>query len=372
VWPFANVEKLDRWGVLPEVLMLQWGRMGLVNESMPLSSKFVQFLIQSCRLDLLAPFFVGGLIVAIAAIRARMYTVARDTVTASSHAAVLSAASLTFIALALVTGRAQPVSFFRYASFMVPIAILAGIALWTLPISSAPVWLRRAVRDRRTPPAVLAITLVAIFAAASQRVRLFDTVLPRAWHFAIGTYSLDTAYTLQTGWPDKPWGAIYPGARGAFAIAGPRTPIWSMHATSYCMLPGCRIEGADSFKIGAGWDRLMFGTPEQGREVLHSAGIDYFLFSRELPVQDYLPLSPLLRPDNIARHLGIRWTDGVTSLLTWAGPDTVPLDPAWVAAYGRATAAVHGFPYADMQMIFARLNAIPHPWRPFKLPWESR
>jgi hypothetical protein len=52
-----------------------------------------------------------------------------------------------------------------------------------------------------------------------------------------------------------------------------------------------------------------------------------------------------------------------------------PLDPAWVAAYRRAveqSPAVQGFRYADMQMIFARLNATRHPWRPFELPWESR
>ena len=375
LWPFTNVEKLNRWGVLPEILMLQWGRMGLVKESVPLSFKFVRFLIQSARLDLLAPLFVGGLIVALAAIRARTHIGARGMLTGSSHAATLSAASLTFIALAFVTGRAQPVSFFRYASFMVPITIVASIALLMLPIAGAPSWLRHTLRDRRTPPVALAVTLLAIFAAASQRARLFDTVLPRAWHFGIGTYSIDTAYTLQTGWPDKPWGAIYPGARGAFEIAGPRIPIWSMHVTSYCMLPDCRIEGANSFKIGAGWDRLMFGTPEQGREVLQSVGIDHFLFSRELPVHDYLPLSPLLRPDNIARYLGVRWTDGVTSLLTWVGPDTVALDPAWLAEYRRAveqSPTVQGLPYADMQTIFARLNATPHPWRPFKLPWESR
>jgi hypothetical protein len=258
---------------------------------------------------------------------------------------------------------------------MVPIMIVGGITLWALPISGGTNWFVRVVRDWRTPPAVLAVTLVAIFVAASQRARLFDTVLPRAWHFAIGAYSIDTAYTLQTGWPDKPWGAIYPGARGAYAVVGPHTPIWSMHDTPYCMLPDCRIEGSDSFKIGAGWDRLMFGTPAQGREVLQAAGLNYFLFSRELPMHDYLPLSPLLRPDNIADHLGIRWTDGTTSLLTWTGPDTVPLDPAWVAEYRRAveqSPVVQSFPYADMQMIFARLNQTPHPWRSFKLPWESR
>jgi hypothetical protein len=82
-----------------------------------------------------------------------------------------------------------------------------------------------------------------------------------------------------------------------------------------------------------------------------------------------------LRPDNIARYFGIRWTDGVTTLLTWSGPDTIPLDPAWVAEYRRAveqSPAVQSFPYADMQTIFARLNETPHPWASFKLPWGPR
>jgi hypothetical protein len=375
LWPFADVEQLDRWGVLPEVLMLHWGTMGLVNESVPLSLKFVKLLVQSSRLDLLFPLFIGGLIVTIVAIWGRTQTETRGTITARSYAAMLAAASFTFITVALLMGRAQPVSFFRYTSFMVPITILTSIALWTIPIPASRASFLRTVRDRRMPVAVFAVTVVAILTAASQRARLFDTVLPRALLFATGGYSLDTAYTLQTGWPDKPWGAIYPGARSAFAIVGPHTPIWSMHVTSYCMLPDCRIEGFMSFKIGAGWDRLMFATPEQGQEVLHAAGIDYFLFSRELPVQDYLPLSPLFRPGNIARYLGIRWTDGVTSLLTWTGPDTTPLDENWLAEYQRAlqqSPELQGFPYADMQAIFARLNATPHPWHPFKLPWESR
>src|SRR5215212_9851051 len=34
LWPFANVEKLEHWGVLPDVIMLLWGRLELANESM--------------------------------------------------------------------------------------------------------------------------------------------------------------------------------------------------------------------------------------------------------------------------------------------------------------------------------------------------
>jgi hypothetical protein len=371
LWPFADLEKLDRWGVIPQALIAHWGNVQRAAETAPLSVGMMRLMIYAGRLDLLLPLAAGGLVVAIAAFVANRRSAKTGRVVTASTAA-LAAAIMVFLVMGIATARTQPLSFFRHASFMVPIMIVGSITLWTHPRSGAAAGF---VRDWRTPPAILAITLLAIFIAASQRMRLFDTVLPRAWHFATGTYSIDTAYTLQTGWPDKPWGAIYPGARGAYAVVGPRTPIWSMNDTSYCMLPDCRIEGADSFKIGAGWDRLMFGTPEQGRDVLQAAGLNYFLFSRELTLHDYLPLSPLLRPDNIARYFGIRWTDGISTLLTWSGPDTIPLDPAWVAEYRRAveqSPTVQSFPYADMQTIFARLNETPHPWASFKLSWGPR
>src|SRR5262249_40562761 len=69
----------------------------------------------------------------------------------------------------------------------------------------------------------------------------------------------------------------------------------------------------------------------------------------------------------------VRWTDGTTSLLTWLGPDTKPLDADWLAAYRRSvekSGAVSGYPTEAMKAIFARLNETPHPWRSFQLPWE--
>jgi hypothetical protein len=47
---------------------------------------------------------------------------------------------------------------------------------------------------------------------------------------------------------------------------------------------------------------------------------------------------------------------------------------AWLADYRRAVESspyVKNFPYADMQAIFARLRATPHPWRSFPLPWGA-
>jgi hypothetical protein len=82
----------------------------------------------------------------------------------------------------------------------------------------------------------------------------------------------------------------------------------------------------------------------------------------------------LFSPGTIGRYLGIRWTDGTTSLLTWLGPGVQPLDQAWIADYRHAvedSGTVRSFPYEAMKQIFAGLNATPHPWRTFRLPWQG-
>src|SRR5262249_37366003 len=100
-------------------------------------------------------------------------------------------------------------------------------------------------------------------------------------------------------------------------------------------------------------------------------------FSRELGIpslgiRDPLPLSNLFSPENIAHNLALRWSDGTTSLLTWPGSDTQPLDNAWVAAYREAvknSGAVQSFPLAETRGVYERYYASPHPWRPIPLPW---
>jgi hypothetical protein len=122
----------------------------------------------------------------------------------------------------------------------------------------------------------------------------------------------------------------------------------------------------------------MYGTPEEGRAVLQAAGINHFLFSRELAkkvrVHDLLPLSPLFSPDNIARYLGVRWSDRNTVLLTWSGPQTRPLDGALVEDYRRAarsSAPAISFPADAVREIYERLRATPHPWGSLPLPCQQ-
>lgn len=163
-----------------------------------------------------------------------------------------------------------------------------------------------------------------------------------------------------------PWGAIYPGARGAREVVGPRTLIWSFHSTSFCMLPDCFVASYPGFLMGRDWDRIMFGTPEEAKGALQKAGINYFLFSKELKSADPLLTAPLFSPDLISRYLGIRWTDGTTALLTWLDPDIQPFDESWLQAYRRTAATASSVEY--LKDVFARLHATPHPWRAVTLP----
>jgi hypothetical protein len=193
-----------------------------------------------------------------------------------------------------------------------------------------------------------------------------------AFRFVSGRNSIDGAYTTQYG---PPWTAIYAGARGAYGVVGPGTPIWSFHIHTYCMLPDCLIETFMSFLMTRHWDHVMFGTPDEAKQLLQAAHFNYFLFSREDEIRDPLPLSHLYSPDNIGNYLGIRWTDGTTTLLTWLGPDVAPLDQAWITSYRLAiqqSPTVQSFPYEAMKQIFTRLDATPHPWQATRLPWEAR
>ena len=369
-WRFADIEKIYHWGALPQVITLHWAvdRMTMDNRyllGMPWSHQFLAFLAKIFRLDLLYPLFGTGIaLAAFSRLRGRLRW------SAPTQTTVLLVAILDLALFGYVFGRAQPISFYRYSSFALPIMLAAGVSIYMISTS----YITRFVADigaRWLVPGLL-VACCAAAAAATYPPHTLQTILWNASRFARGLYSIDLAYSVQDGWPGRlPWGGIYPGARGAYNIVGPHTPIWSMHVHSYCMLPDCDIRTYEAFTMPLDYDKLMFGTPEQGRRVLQKAGINYFLFSRELQLEDTLPLSPLFSPDHIARYLGIRWTDGTTALLTWRGPDTKPFDDSWVADYRkavRASSTVRAFPITEMKNIYQRLRATPHPWHSFDLP----
>lgn len=365
-WKFADVEMLHRWGALLAILTTMWGRAGMDAQSTSLVG-MVDLLMKTSRLEMFGPLVLCGVAFAVAARR-------RATAPASMPILVVAVALAVTSGFAVTTGTAQPISFYRYTSFVVPLVLLGGIALIRIG-TDADGTLGRLARDPRTPWAIVAACFLTAFISYHPRRAPFDAIADGS-RFAVGWYSIDKAYTTQRGWPARSvYGGIYPGARGAYAAVGPHVRIWSLHVFSYCMLPDCGIESWLSFTTTADWDRLMFDTPEAGRAALQGVGLNHFLFSAELRLDsDPLPLSPLFAPDNIARYLGIRWTDGTTTLLTWLGPGIRPLDEAWIARYRRAVSesSVHSFPLEQFRAIYARLRATPHPWRSFELPWSSR
>ena len=370
-WPWTDVEKLYTLGSLPMVLNLYLGTKGMIAAQFPLLSRdSLNLIMQTLRLDLLYPLIGLSAITAFLAFRGQKDArTATHRNAATTYTLVISAVCVVVcVAIALSIGRAQPVSYHRYSTFVVPVVILASVALWHVALRPGTMVFR--LQTRWTPLLVAALCVLVL--VRDNRLYHHVDIPANPFRFAGGVLSIDDAYSRPPAWPPHaPWGAIYPGSRSAYAIVGQRTPIWTMHIHSYCMLPDCTMEAFISFNMTKRWDRIMFGSPEEAREILQAAGINYFLFSSELGIADPIPRSRLFSPDNIANNLALRWTDGTTSLLTWPGPDTRPLDEAWLAKYRKSVADLHSFPnsYVDaLRGIYEGFYAMPHPWKPIALP----
>jgi hypothetical protein len=289
-------------------------------------------------------------------------------------------------------GRGISPSYYRFATFALPLVIVAGVAMWTAPIRVASASrLATLIRHSGAPTAIVALCAAAVIHATHVE-RVAFPLFGNALRHALGLLSIDAAFQHQSSgmstmpsrdearaavasnvaYRDRdPLAGTYPGARGVYAAVGPKTPILSLHANSYCMLPDCRMLSYPYVVMTPAWDRVLWGSAEEARSLLRRGGIDYVLFSRELPLHNPLPLSQLFAPDHIGSYFGIRWTDGITTLLTWSGPDTRPLDAAWIDEYRRSVATSpyrRGFSDTEARAIFARLDATPHPWHSIALP----
>jgi hypothetical protein len=390
-WQFTDFEKLHRTGALPIVLTMP--RFGTYT-GVPIA-KSLHFLNFTSRLYLLWPLVLSGLLVALTSVYERYRAGATGKRPTSSAAVVLAATFVVFAVLTVTAGRGSS-SYSRFASFMVPVMIVTGCTLWTASIRLRSLPSVAAVLGHPLAPVVV-LALCAVVIANKTRIdRAIVPLGANALRYAVGMLSIDDAFARQSGGQpimrrrgdatiaagtlartptQARLAGIYPGARGAYAAVGPHTPIWSLHFDTYCMLPDCKMMNFLYFIMTPSWERLMWGTPEEGRTALRAAGLNYFLYSRDLLIYDPLPLSPLFSPDNIARYFGIRWTDGTTTLLTWAGSGTTALDEEWVADYRQSVATsrfVQGFPNAALKTFFEQLSASPHPWRPIEPPKWTR
>jgi hypothetical protein len=360
---FADVGRLDRWGVIPQVIAVAWIRDNYLALAPPFGWGVFKQLFQFMRLRGLWPFLIGPIVAAVI-----IYAMDRfapwkrprlgDPSAASfarATAARLAAFLLFFIVIALLAGRAQSISFERLSTFFVPLLLMFATA--------CSAWLLNGkLRSRADPwtwtvlPAVLLIAVLGAWQGKDHWSRRLPAETANALRFFFGRFSLADAYRHATS--GYAFGAINPEALKAARQVPYGTPIWSTNVDSYCMVPGCLIEDVISFKMSGRLDEILGGDPELAKQRLQEAGLNYFLFMKDYRVLDLLPYSRLFAPDTIGRYLGVKWSDGSAFLLTWIGPDTTPIGADFLDPYTRLRAepdALRWFKFDELAPLIATI-----------------
>jgi len=399
-WKIVDLEKVNRWGVLNEVLWTERSHIGQTTIRVPLTSKIVQLIFDYMRLGIWWPLAVLG-IGAMAWAGVRWL---RGTLTTPPNYALVLQALFIFagifclVAVCSTAARQQAISFYRFSSFMyAPTLCLCLLLCGMLPnwgklrlLMTAAVLLggvcgyeilTKGQFDRQIGP--ISVTLEIGGKQGQEESRSADEiqtwirhrddlrkVLANAKRFLKGQYSLRDAYQNQQGWPGRmPWGGIYPPMESVREIVGDNVPIYSFHIHSYSMLPNTDLR---SFMSSATpLDIALTKTREETRRAFEKDGISYFFISTELSLTTPLPFSPFFSPQTIGDHLGVKWTDGTSYLLTWAGPDTQPLDRNFLERYAKQVkecSFLDFFPVDDWKAIFADFER--NGLKPRRLPWE--
>jgi hypothetical protein len=361
---FADVERLDRWGVIPVMIAGVWIRDNYNALVVPFGWHALKELTDFMRLRVLWPFLAGP-VIAVAIFRvaggraAGRLMPSRDTQAATfATATTARLAVLTglLVVFAMTVGRAQYYSFFRLSTFFVPLLVMLAIA--------CGVWLLdRQLGPRRDPwawtvlPAFLLIAVLGAWQGKDHWSRRLPGETANVLRFFSGRFSLADGYThADSGYA---FGAIDPEALATARQVPYGTPIWSTNVDSYCMVPGCLIESVISFKMSGRLDEILGDDPELAKRRLQEVGLNYFLFRKDYRLIDLLPYGRLFSPDTIGRYLGVKWSDGTSFLLTWIGPDTSPIGPDFLDAYVRRRAepdALQWFKFDELAPLIAAIT----------------
>ena len=375
IWPYANVVKIMQWGTMLELVTQMFGiSQGILPNTVPVSWETLWIFGLFLRLQLWWPIFFVGLPLVIFQLRSRTSrTNMLACVDTGAWGALVWFGVVVTIVAVFGGGRSQPISFYRLSTFSLAPSLCLALLFCDLGLSS---------RDNATrsylpilAPFAAGLAVIAILNKPGTRIiqQNVTPILRNALQLASGQFSLKEAYQHQEGWLVVPWGAIYPGVVEPWRIAGPGTRIWSFHIWSYCMLPDCNMQEFVSERFSKSWQTVLYGQPERGIDALRGEGLNYFFFSSELPMtNDPLPTSAIFSPDEIRKHLAIRWTDGTSYLLTWPNERTQPIDEKFLDAYRRAAEAGNGFDFsraAHLEEISNYLNTHKNDLHPFCLPW---
>jgi hypothetical protein len=361
---FADVERLDRWGVIPQVIAVAWIRDNYQALVPPFGWDALGELARFMRLRGLWPFLIGPIIAAIIIYATDRFAPWKrprlcDQMEASRAGATavrLAVLLLLFIGVAVTAGRAQSVSFDRLSTFFVPLLVLLAIAggAWLL---NGKLQSRGDVWTWTVLPAVLLVAVLGAWQGKDHWLRRVPAETADAVRFLFGRISVADGYAhLNSGYLPS---AINPATLAAARQLPPGTPIWSTNNESFCMVPGCLIEDVISFKMSGRLDEILGGDPELAKQRLQEAGLNYFLFMKDYRIMDLLPFSRLFAPDTIGRYLGVKWSDGSAFLLTWIGPDTTPIGPDFLEAYERRRDepdALQWFKYDQLAPLIAAIS----------------
>lgn len=365
--PMMNLDKIQKWGILFELLYGHYDRsLSYLNGHQPLNLNFLIQLLQYFRLDILAPFFILAMVptgVACVHKKSREFFLAR--LDRDAFITLICFVIVTVL-FTLVASRDQPISYYRLSTFTYgPMLCLSMILL-------SPFLQKRLL-------SILAyIMFVFSFCMLSPYVN-WDwhnavTILKNGVRFSIGRYSIGDGYTHQEGLPGRmPWGGIYP----PIVIACQHLPkgenIWGLHTHSYSMLPDCQVEEFMSYRFSPHAETIYYGSPLQAKECLIRDKRNYFFISSVLSLTDPLPVSPLFSPQHIAKYLGIVWTDGENTLLTWKEQAGFVIDDQWLTQYKaqiQASSLITDFPYEKIRAAFHVVNH-KHVLRNSDLQWFS-
>jgi hypothetical protein len=381
-WPIVDLEKIQTWGVLNELLVLHWALTGYLANKVPLTPEVAFLVFKYLRLEIWWPVLLMGVIGMVYAAQSRRLTaiVGAPDYQATMRSLLILVFAFTVLAVGMGIGRQQPISFYRFSSFMYAPTLCIALICW----AALPGW-----RDLARPAVAISLAgtlVVAAFSAGAVakwafkepitpiiigHKNSFRNIVVNASHFYSGRFSIKDAYQNQQGWPGRmPWGGLYPAMEQVWKLVGPRTPVYSMHIHSYCMLPDCPVYGFMSTRVTPDMDVVLLGEPHEAIAALKRSGMNFFFFSEELQLYTPLVLSSAFSPRAIDRYLGVKWTDGTSYLLTWRDDATGPIDQQFLDSYAKRAAespTAVSFPVDEWRKIFAHFRK--KGLHPYRLPW---
>ncbi len=259
-------------------------------------------------------------------------------------------AGLFFLALFISQLVTQPISVFRYFSFMVYLTVILAISLWAMVFQLLPMR-KMLLYTSYVIPALLACVVTYQSIAA----------LPRGErkvirHFAGGCLSLADAFHTRNVRRDIPVALR--------EVIGHTPRVYSFNINNYSMAPGCELETFVSFGLHQDWHEILFEPPEQARAALQKQGLNYFLIDLDMQVVDVLQYSPLFQPENINKFFQVRWHHGNAYLLTWPDSDTTPIPEEFLTLYNYLEywCPFHLEPlYTQVRDIYAKHKDHPYP-----------